>query len=123
MIYDQYGLRRPFNPLDITWGRSIYYRDQNRGLLSPITGLGYYANLAYTAPRATALFNFGEFFPTAIGDPRHDVTTWRAIGKLIWHFPNADAYVMVLWENDLPGAQDGRLRRGDDILTGVQFSL
>jgi hypothetical protein len=123
VIYDEYGLRRPLNPLNITWGRSLYYRDQTRPAGGPITGLGYYANLGYTGPRLTAMLNFGEFFPTSIGDPRHDVSTWRAIGKLVWHHGYTDTYVMVLWENDVPGAQDGRLRRGDDILAGVQISL
>src|SRR5205085_7266157 len=35
-IYDQYGLRKPGTPLnDITWGRSLYYRDLNNGLDNP----------------------------------------------------------------------------------------
>lgn len=123
VIYDLYGLRQPINPLNITWGRSIYYRDQNRGLFQPITGVGYYGNLGYSQGHLTTMLNFGQFFPAQIGDPRHDIGNWRAIAKIIWHFRSTDTYVMCLWENDVPNAQDNRLRQGVDVLSGFQMAL
>lgn len=123
VIYDLYGFRRQFDPLDSTWGRSIYYRDQNIGPFQPITGLGYYANLGYSQGHWTTMLNFGQFHPKQIGDARHDVTNWRAIAKVIWHFGPTDTYLMCLWENNVPGAQDGRLRQGVDVLAGFQLAL
>lgn len=123
VIYDVYGFRRPFSVNEITWGRSIYYRDQNRAPNDPITGVGYYLNLAYTGPRVTALLNYGEFYPDAIGDPRHDIGNWRWLGKLVWHHRRTDTYLIGIWENDVPNAQSNRLRQGSSILTGVQVSL
>ncbi|MGA2062118.1 MAG: hypothetical protein ABSG67_16660, partial [Thermoguttaceae bacterium] len=47
-IYDEYGFRRPgFDPDDITWYHSIYYRDVNNALNVPCTGVGYYVDLGY----------------------------------------------------------------------------
>ena len=123
VIYDQYGFRRPFNPQNITWGRSIYFRDQNVGWHEPITGVGYYANLGYEGDRWSAMLNYGEFYPRQIGDPRHDVSTKRGIIKLIRHHLNADFYVMLMLENDVQQAQDNRLRKGANFLTGFQLSL
>jgi len=123
VIYDVYGFRQPFNPLNITWGRSIYYRDQNVGLFQPITGLGYYGNLGYSQGHWTTMLNFGQFFPKQIGDPRHDIPNWRAIAKVIWHYRSTDSYLMAVWENDVPNAQDGRHRQGADVLAGFQIAL
>ncbi len=125
VIYDQYGFRRGgFDPNDITWERSIYYRDQNLAVGKPITGVGYYVNLDYETECWTITLNYGEFHPEQIGDPLHDVTTRRGIGKIIYHrTPCLDFYSMLLLENDVAGAQAGRLRRGIDVLAGVQFAF
>ncbi len=122
VIYDQYGFRRPgFDPNDITWPRSIYFRDQNRGLKQPIEGVGYYVNLDVNLENWKWMFNYGEFYPRAIGDPRHDTTTRRGIIKTIWHAtPFLDMFTMVLIENWLPNAQAGRVRQGVAVLTGFQ---
>ena len=46
-IYDQYGFRRPgFDPDDIFWARSIYFRDLSRGVTKPLTGIGLLRQLA-----------------------------------------------------------------------------
>ena len=122
-IYDLYGLRRPLNPLAITWGRSIYFRDQNIGMHVPIHGFGYYFNLGYEGDRWTAMINYGEFFPQQIGNPLHDVTTRRGIIKLVRHHLNADLYVMMMMENDVEQAQNNTLRNGVNMLMGFQLSL
>ena len=49
-IYDEYGFLHPgFDPLNIYWIKSIYYRDVSSGFDStPCTGIGYYVNLDYS---------------------------------------------------------------------------
>ena len=124
-IYDKYGLKRPsFNPENITWGRSIYYRDVNFINAEPIHGVGYYANLGYEGENWDLMFNYGEFDPQEIGIPQHDVTTRRGIAKAIYHlFPQGDVFVSWIQETDLLNAQDGRHRKGTSMLIGVQFGL
>jgi hypothetical protein len=125
VIYDQYGFHRPgFSCNDITWYHSLYYRDQNVAMKKPITGVGYYANLGFQAERWSGMLNYGEFYPEEIGDPLHDVTTRRGIAKLVYHFnPMCDVFSVVMLENDLPNAQEGRTRNGQFVLTGFQASF
>jgi len=122
-IYDQYGFRQPFDPLDITWRKSIYYRQQNQGMFDPITGFGFYANLDIELDRWTVMLNYGEFHPEKIGERLHDTTNRRGIVKTIWHLNQyADAYLMTLIENDAVASQNGRLRKGIAVLGGIQIS-
>jgi hypothetical protein len=123
-IYDQYGFRRPFDPLDITWGRSFYNRDQFFAPRTPITGFGYYADLGFQGDWWTAHLNYGEFYPRQIGDAIHDRVTRRGLLKVIRHFTShLDAYGMVLLENDIPLNQAGRRSEGLSLLGGLQFAL
>lgn len=125
VLYDEYGFRRPgFNPLDITWGRSIYNRDLNHGLFNPITGWGYYANVNYELPTWTIVLNYGEFYPEQIGNSIHDQANRRFITKGIKHLSESfDFYAMLLLENDVENAQAGRKRNGNWFLTGFQFGF
>ncbi len=122
-IYDQYGFRRPgFDPLDITWGRSIYNRDLNKGLKEPITGWGYYLNLNYDHPSWLLNVNYGEFSPEFIGDVIHDRMTRRLITKVVKHLGSRfDIYTEALWENDVAEGQGGRTRKGFQLLVGCQM--
>ena len=111
-------------PNNITWKKSIYYRDQNYANGQAITGFGYYLNLGYESPRWTGMLNYGEFYPRPIGDPRHDITTRRGILKLIYHTGETlDIYAMFLQENDVNLAQANRLRKGWVVLIGFQIAL
>ena len=123
-IYDEYGFRRPdFDPLDITWRRSLYYRDQNLANHEPLTGVGYYVDLVVQGKRRTMELNYGEFYPKNMGDRRHDQSVHRGIIKYIQHMTaHADAYVMALKENDLANAQVGRKRQGLIVLAGFQYT-
>ncbi|HMC11297.1 MAG TPA: hypothetical protein VKH44_08400, partial [Pirellulaceae bacterium] len=107
-IYDQYGLRRPGTALnDITWGRSLYYRDLNNAYHVPITGVGYYMNLGYEGPQWSLMLNYGEFYPQQIGDARQDVTTRRGLIKASRHWTrHFETYGIALLENDLHNAFD-----------------
>lgn len=122
-IYDQYGFTRPiFNPLDITWDRSLYYRNNTTGRRTAITGIGYYGNLDYQRGRWTATLNYGEFYPQNIGDVQHDRVQRRGIIKLAFDFTSRlQAFSVVMLENDGYIAQEDRLRRGLVVLSGLQY--
>jgi hypothetical protein len=120
-IYDEYGRRRSGSLQDITWGRSLYYRDFNHGR-KPITGVGYYVNLSYELPSWSLALNYGEFYPEQIGRAQHDATTRRGLIKVSHHWtPHFESYAVALIENDLPNAFDFSTRRGIYILFGSQF--
>jgi hypothetical protein len=123
-IYDQYGLRRPGTALnDITWGRSLYYRDLNNAYHVPITGVGYYMNLGYEGPQWSLMLNYGEFYPQQIGDARQDVTTRRGLIKASRHWTrHFETYGIALLENDLHNAFDSSTRRGTYFIIGGQFA-
>jgi hypothetical protein len=122
-IYDQYGLRKPGMQLnDITWGRSLYYRDLNNGVDVPITGFGYYLNLGYEGPQWTLMFNYGEFYPQQIGVPQQDAVTRRGLIKASRHWTRQfETYGVVMRENDLPNSFDNSTRRGIYVIGGAQF--
>jgi hypothetical protein len=132
VIYDQYGFWRSYSNPDpnkpgydpdaMFWPRSIYYRDLNYRLETPISGIGYYGNLVYQGSRWLAMLNYGEYYPQSIGDPRHDRMNRRAIGKFLYFFtPALQSYTVVMQENDGYVAQLGRRRNGNYVLTGLQY--
>lgn len=123
VIYDEYGFRKPgFDPLDITWGRGHYYREQNLGYEIPITGVGYYCNLDIAGDFLDWSLNYGEYFPRQIGDPAHDVTNRRGLVKAAYHLaPWADVYGVALMENDNPYTPAALHRNHWALWTGLQF--
>ena len=122
-IFDEYGFRRPgFNPDDITWYHSIYYRDMNNALNVPCTGVGYYVDLGYKGDYWNIDLNYGEFYPTPIGDPQHDEINRRGIVKVAYNItPILKPYCAVLIENSGFIAQEDRPRKGLMILSGLQY--
>ena len=122
-IYDEYGFRKTrFDPDDIFWGRSIYYRDLNKAREKPITGAGYYLNLGFTKGRWAGALNYGEYYPESIGNPKHDVTNRRGIVKLDYDLATRlEAYTVVILETSGYIAQCNRPRRGTVVLTGLQY--
>jgi hypothetical protein len=125
VIYDEYGFRRPgFDPLDITWGRSIYYRDQNYELDSPVTGTGYYVDLLCDLKPFTVSLNYGEYFPQELGIPEHDLTQRRGIFKGTYAAtPSFKFYAAGILEISGYTAQAGRPRQGWVMLFGMQWTL
>jgi hypothetical protein len=125
VIYDEYGFHRPgFDPNDITWGRSIYYRDLSLPDGSPLTGIGYYCDLEYRQDRWIVSLNYGEYYPKEIGDPQHDIINRRGIAKLAYNFTEMlSMYGATIIENGSYVAQDDRLRRIYAVLTGVQCTF
>jgi hypothetical protein len=123
-IYDEYGLRRPgIKPYQITWGRSLYFRDLNNGLNVPITGWGYYVNLGYEGPQWTLMLNYGDFFPGHVGDQRQDTPTHRGLIKASRHWTrHFETYGVVMVENNLANAFDLLPRNGQYLICGAQFT-
>ena len=123
-IYDEYGLRHPFNPLNITWKKSIYFRDIHKAVANPITGHGYYLNMNIHGDYSTIQLNYGEYYPEAIGVPQHDEVSRRGLIKYTRHASDRlDWYVAVIVENRVANAQAGRDRRGFYGVTGLQFTF
>jgi hypothetical protein len=124
-IYDEYGFRRPgFDPLDITWGRSIYYRDLNYRPGVPITGMGYYLNLGFEDERWSGWLNYGEFYPQQLGHAQHDVVNRRGIIKVLRRLgPHLRIYSTVMVENGGYVAQSNRPRKGTVVLAGLEYGL
>ena len=125
IIYDEYGFRQPgFNPDDMTWRRSLYFRDMNNGMHVPITGVGYYLNLDFANGPWRGTLNYGEFYPQLLGDPRHDTINRRGIVKIAYDVTShLNAYTVVMVESEGYTAQAGRLRRGKVLLAGLQYTF
>ncbi len=124
VIYDEYGLRRPGIALDdIDWGRSIYNRQLNKGILQPLTGWGYYANLIGNCPRFDWMISIGQFLPSdTLGDPIHDQITTRGLGQIYWHLNDVlDLYASGLIENPVDNAQNGQRRETWMLASGLQI--
>ncbi len=112
------------DPNDITWGRSIYYRDLNKALYDPITKWGYYVNLGFAAGLWAGQLNYKEYYPESLGVPQHDVINRRGILKLDYTpAPGLETYLVLILETDGYTAQDGRPRRGSALLIGVQYTF
>jgi hypothetical protein len=121
-IYDEYGFYHPFDPNDITWRHSIYYRELNRAVHVPLTGVGYYADLGYKGQDWDVNLNYGGYYPTEIGNPQHDVPNRRGIIKLAYRFtPALQTYCAALMETSGMIAQEDLNRRGHLLLSGLQY--
>jgi len=124
-IADQYGFTRPgFDPLDVTWGRSLYYRDLNNPAGGSIGGVGYYINLGYVGERTMVNLNYGEYYPEDVGVPQHDEVNRRGIVKVAYAFSaHLQSYSVLMIESDGYPAQDGRPKHGVYVLTGFQYDF
>jgi hypothetical protein len=124
-IYDEYGFFRPgFDPDDIYWYRSIYYRDESSGTRAPLTGLGYYVNLGYEQDRWNATLNFGQFHPIYVGTAPDQRDQLRGIVKLAYRFAKSlQGYSVVMIENGGYIAQANRPRKGLVLLEGLQYTF
>ncbi|MGA2060982.1 MAG: hypothetical protein ABSG67_10910, partial [Thermoguttaceae bacterium] len=66
--------------------------------------------------------NYGEFYPTPIGDPQHDEINRRGIVKVAYSItPILKPYCAVLIENSGWIAQEDRPHKGLMILSGLQY--
>lgn len=124
-IYDEYGFRRPgYNPDDIFWEHSIYYRDVNKAPYTACQGFGYYVNLDYIGERMTTTVNYGEYYPDELDIPQHDQMNRRLLIKGAYRINRViQSYTAAILENGDYVAQDRRKRIGYMVMTGLQANF
>jgi hypothetical protein len=125
-IYDEYGFGRPgFDPLNITWVKSIYYRDVSSGQQGvPCTGIGYYFNLGYVDGPWYATLNYGDFFPLYLGTATNQRVQNRGLVKLAYQLAKPlQIYSVVIVENGGYIAQANQARIPVAVLEGCQFTF
>jgi len=81
-IWDEYGFHREFDPQDIFWPNSIYYRELFKAYKEPIKGFGWYSNIMFDLKKILINLNYGVYIPENIGNIYHDNTIKRFIIKL-----------------------------------------
>ena len=126
VIYDQYGFRRPgFDPNDIFWNRSLYFRDLSSGTTKPLSGVGYYVNLGYLSQHWMLMANYGDFYNfQTLGIAAHDEPVHRGLLKASYRFtPHLETYVITLIENSVPLPVENFVRNGFEIIAGWQYTL
>lgn len=124
-IIDDYGMNRAgLDPNNITWGRSIYFRDANQFVKGPLHGYGYYVNLERRGEKWLTNLNYGDYQPQKIGDPRQDTAIHRGLIKATRHLSrHLDAYGVALIENTVFLFPPEHHRRGMALLFGFEYSL
>ena len=134
-IYDYYGLHRVYDPNDIFWQKSIYYRQINKAVKEPITGWGGYIDLTYNHHPWLVSFNYGEFHPEQLTVPEHgadyahyyinhNIVNRRFMVKLGWNCTkNIQWYGAWILENGGYTAQSERPRRGYAYTTGLKMAF
>jgi hypothetical protein len=125
-VYDEYGFGRPgYDPMDIYWIKSIYYRDVSSGQQGvPCTGVGYYLDLNYSDGRWDATLDYGEFHPLFTGTAPDQRIQRRGLIKLAYRWAQPlQSYTVVILENDGYPAQDNQSRSGVAFLQGFQFTF
>jgi hypothetical protein len=124
-IQDRYGFRQPgFDPDEIFWGRSLYYRDLNKAPAEPIKGFGYYVNVDVSGAAAALTLNYGEFYPESLGVPQHDITTRRGMFKASYAMTsNWQVYLVGMLETSIDDFYFFRGRHGHYGILGFQFAV
>jgi len=125
-VFDEYGFGRPgFNPLNITWVKSIYYRDVSSGHQgTPCTGIGYYVNLGYAEGPWNALLNYGDFYPLYTGMAPDQRVEHRGVAKVAYQLAKpVQVYSVLILENGGYIAQGNEPRIPVAVLEGFQFTF
>ena len=125
-IFDEYGFGRPgFNPMDITWLKSIYYRDVSSGHQgTPCSGIGYYVNLGYAEGPWNATLNYGDFYPLYTGSAPDQRVQHRGLVKAAYRLAEPlQIYSVLIVENGGYIAQENEKRIPVAVLEGFQFTF
>ena len=112
-VFDEYGFGRPgFDPMDITWVKSIYYRDVSSGQPGvPCTGIGYYVNLGYADGPWNATLNYGDFYPLYTGTAPDQRVQHRGLVKVAYRFAEPlQIFSVLILENGGYIAQENEVR-------------
>jgi hypothetical protein len=125
-VYDDYGFVRPgFNPLDITWVKSIYYRDVSSGTQGvPCTGFGYYANIGYNEGPWNAVLNYGDYYPLSTGTAPNQRVQHRGLVKAAYRIREPlQIFSALIVENGGYIAQSNEPRKPVAVLAGFQLTF
>lgn len=132
-IYDEYGFGRPGLVApeisgvasDVTWARSIYYRDVSSGQAgTPCSGVGYYVNLGYADGPWNAALNYGDYYPLYIGTAPDQRVQHRGLAKAAYKIAEPlQIFSVLIVENGGYIAQEGEPRKGIAALEGFQFTF
>ena len=125
-VFDEYGFGRPTsNPLNITWVKSIYYRDVSSGQQGvACTGIGYYVNLGYAEGRWNTLLNYGDFYPLYTGTAPSQRVQHRGLVKVAYQLAEPlQIYSVLIVENGGYIAQENEPRIPVAVLEGFQFTF
>jgi hypothetical protein len=125
-IYDEYGFGRPgFDPDNITWIKSIYYRDMSSGQQGvPLSGIGYYVNIGYADGPWNALIDYGDFYPLYKGTALDQRVEHRGLLKVAYQLAKPlQIYSVLIVENGGYIAQQNEARIPVAVLEGCQFKF
>ena len=125
-IFDEYGFGRPgFDPDDITWVRSIYYRNVSSGAQGvPCTGVGYYVNLGYVQGPWNTQTSYGDFYPLFVGTAPNQRVQHRGLIKGAYQIAKPlQVYSALIVENGGYIAQCNQARIPVAVLGGFQFTF
>ncbi len=125
-VYDEYGFGRPgFDPMDITWVKSIYYRDVSSGQQGvPCTGIGYYVNLDYAEGPWNTTLDYGDYYPLSTGTAPNQRVQHRGLAKVAYRFAKPlQVFSVLIVENGGYIAQENEPRKPFAVLEGFQFTF
>ncbi len=125
-IYDEYGFGRPgYDPMQIYWIKSIYYRDESSGQQGvPLTGVGYYVDLDYAEGRWDVALDYGEFYPLSTGTAPDQRTERRGLIKVAFQWlSRCRATRSSSWKTTAIWRELNSARSGVAFLQGFQFTF
>src|SRR5208282_5689116 len=111
--------------LNITWVKSIYYRDASSGQQGvPCTGIGYYVNLGYADGLWNTTLNYGDFYPLYTGTAPDQRVQHRGLIKVAFQLAKPlQIYSVLIVENGGYIAQEYEPRIPVAVLEGCQFTF
>ncbi len=124
VCYDQHGLYHDYDPNEIFWQKSIYYRDVNKAEHESIGGWGWYLTSIYEGNSWYFSGSYGMYTPEKIGNIQHDQAINRGVVKAAYCItPQSQFYSGVILETDGFIAQCDRLRDGTTVLSGFEMGF
>lgn len=124
VCYDQHGLYHDYDPNQIFWQKSIYYRDVNKAEHEAIGGWGWYLTSIYEGNSWYLSGSYGMYTPEKIGNIQHDRAINRGIAKAAYCItPQSQFYSSIILETDGFIAQCDRLRDGTTAISGFEIGF
>jgi hypothetical protein len=123
-IWDEYGFHRYYDPQEIFWPNSIYYRELFKAYKEPIKGFGWYSNIKIDIKKILINLNYGVYEPENIGNIYHDITIKRFIVKFSFEpLTELRVFFTGVLENTKPEESWREGAKGFAGLFGFAFSI